>query len=123
MVITDSGLDEAKRQQLDVFDIITHAGFGTGSGTAKSTNTALTTETFRELIVDSVKTVSTGIYDITIRVPITQGNSTILTELGFFNQSSGGTMCGRLLFDNTFTKTSDDEYVSTLRIKAQPSNN
>ena len=97
--------------------------FGTGTTTASSTQTALVSEQYRSLIVSSVKTVASGIYDIELRLPITQMNTQTLTELGLFNASSGGTMYGRMVLNSSISKSSDDEYVFSVRIKILTSNN
>ena len=50
-------------------------------------------------------------------------NTQTLTELGLFNASSGGTMYGRMVLNSSISKSSDDEYVFSVRIKILTSNN
>lgn len=107
MVITTNGLDIAKQIIFDHFDTFGYIAVGTGSTTPVETDTVLSNEVFRELIYDTTKNLSTGVYVFTIYLTTVEGNYAI-NEIGIFDASTSGNMGLRNLTTN-YTKIIDEE--------------
>ena len=113
IVTTTELLDIAKQQGLDVFDVITQIGVGTGTTAPTISDTALETELDKfPLNITAVKDNGNGTYTFQCRIPITEQNGVSFAETGLFDVSN--VMYGRELFDSTFTKTDSQELVFDL---------
>ena len=118
MVITTIGLEVGNDSGLNIFDTVTHIGFGTGTTLPTIGNTALVTEIGSRLAVTGTKDDANDSYDFEVRVPLGDYNSSTITEIGLFDASTSGNMFMReLIPDSGYAKTSNDEYVFTLRVK------
>lgn len=113
MVTTTALLDVAVEQSLDVFDVITQIGLGSGTTTPTVSDTALETELAKfPLNIIAVQDNGNGTYTFQCRVPITVQNGVTFAENGIFDVSN--TIFGRLLFDSTFSKTDSQELIFNL---------
>jgi hypothetical protein len=122
MVLTTATLDLAKTSGIDVFDNITHVGFGTGTNTPLVSDTTLQTEVGTRLEVTGTKDAINNIYDFEVRVPLTDFVASTLAEIAFFDASTNGTMYGRLLLDPTILQTGEEAHVITVRFKTNAIN-
>ena len=106
MVLTSNLLTEIRNDVKDELEtLFTHGAVGTASPTPTAADTSLGSEVFRDSIDECDTSVSNAI-TTSLRIGTTEANGNALTENGWFNASSGGTMWTR----NTFTainKTSD----------------
>ena len=123
MVITTTTLNKGNEESMDIFDVITHFAFGTDNTTPQVSDLTLGGEVYRGVVFTSVKDLGDYTYELEGRLPITEGNGVTINEVGVFDAASSGNMGGRVVLPTGFAKTSDDEYLIKIRIKATAINN
>ena len=104
-MITNGGLDEISNVMGAQGTIPTHIAIGTGSSTTGSMQTALLTETDRNLLTDRDVSDAREVVYISDFSSLEMSGTT-LREFGLFNAGSGGIMyerdvIGSVLFDGT----------------------
>lgn len=122
MVVLQATIDIGNQVALDIFDNVTHMGFGTGTTTPTLADTVLETEVARTPLESMTKDVANNRYIFVGRLPLSQGNGEDISEIGLFTAGTGGTMPVRSLGHTNVTKTSDDELLYTLEVKVNTTN-
>lgn len=106
MTLTTSLLNDIRDDIQDRLDaILTHGAVGTGSTAPTAADTTLETEVERNARVSVDKSTS-NIIVASLEITSTEANGSTLTETGWFNAASTGTMWVRNLV-NAINKTSD----------------
>ena len=123
MVVPTSILTNIKGASLGEFDTCSDIGFGDDNTTPLPTDTTLSNEIIRKSFDETpTKNISSGTYDFSATIGLTEGNSTTYEEVGLFNASSGGDMFIRKLLSSSVTKTSSIELSVGLRLNIEVTN-
>jgi len=122
MVVTKTIKDLIKSAALAEFDSMTHIGFGTGTTTPSENDSDLTTPVIRVALDETpIKSESSGTYDFSALLGLTEGNGNTLAETGLFSAVSGGTMSLKDLLSVTVAKTASIELSIGLRVNVNVS--
>jgi hypothetical protein len=116
MVSVTNSLDIGKEEAISIFDVISKFSFGSGTASPKVSDTILANELYKNIIYESTKNISETEYEITGRLPIGQANSNVISEVGIYSNTDN--LSGRAILPVTLSKIEGDEYLVTLRIKA-----
>lgn len=105
MTVTTNALTELRDAANDRWESkVTHIGWGTGTTDSTSADTALETEIVRKAVGTITRDDANGKITIPCHLLSTDGNGSVLAEIGLFSASSGGTMYLRALI-TPITKT------------------
>ena len=86
---------------------VSHMAVGTGVGSVSAANTALSSETFRNNITETIATNKVMTFKMYLSSTQANGGGTsTLTEIGLFNAASGPTMFARALLASSIPKSS-----------------
>ena len=85
--------------------IMTYGSIGTATPAASASDTALGNEVFRDSRDDFDDSVSNAV-TVSLKIAITEANGNKLTEFGWFNASTGGSLWTRNVLTG-ITKTND----------------
>lgn len=123
MVAVTYTLNLADNEALDIFDSVTHAGFGDGDSVPTPSNSSLDNELLRVQLESKTKDTIEKTYTFFARVPLPQMVGDTIKELGLFDALTGGNIAARILSPLPITKTSDEEILFTIVIKVETINN
>lgn len=107
-IITNTGLTQIARTMSGSGTAVSHMATGSGSTTPKRTDTALSSEAYRDAVTNT-DIIGTGKVRFKLFIGSGSANGTVIRECGLFNAASGGDMYARTVFSSgeVVTKTSD----------------
>lgn len=116
MVITNSGLEQAKEFALDYFDNFLYMAIGDSNTSESPTLSSLGNELVRDPSDIIVKDLGNDTYDFECSFELSDGAGSTIREAGIFDASSSGNMGFRKVLPIEVNKTSSFELVIKLRV-------
>jgi hypothetical protein len=120
-LVVDSGLNILRdRIAGSSTSAVTHMAVGTGTTAVSAANTALTTETHRNAVTETIATNKVMTFKMYLASGQANGGGTsTLREIGLFNSASGVTMFARALLSSPITKSASVTVTFTWQIGFQ----
>lgn len=122
MVVTSTGLNNAKSSALNFFDNFTYMGIGTSNKVENPSDTTMGNEVVRDLIDEVTKSLGPGTYDFECSFELSDASGQTLREVAIFDASTGGNMGIRKILPVQVNKTDDEELVIKLRVSVNTEN-